>query len=132
MKKESVVIVVLVILIIAIFIFAIIEYKQNTALKDKNTGLEADRTQLNSDKEQLTNENRQVTTDLKNLQVKYDLLTQDVAQIYKGCYKDNACKGRYPGVRWNCNNVGDETDTNPSHICVCDSSCNLNATEIKK
>ncbi|VVB83848.1 Uncharacterised protein [uncultured archaeon] len=71
----------------------------------------------------------QLSEDKNNLQKNYDLLIQDVAQIYKTCIKENACKGHYPGVSWYCNNVGNEVD-NPSHTCVCDSSCNLNATQI--
>lgn len=77
----------------------------------------------------LNNLNQDLSSKLDTLQGKYNLLTQDVASIYKTCMNNNACKGRYPGVSWYCNNIGDEV-SNPSHICVCDSSCNLNATQI--
>ena len=73
--------------------------------------------------------NQNLTSQLNSLQENYGLLVDDVAEIYKTCIKQNVCKGRYPKVRWYCNDVGDEV-SNPSHICFCDSSCELNATEI--
>ena len=84
---------------------------------------------LESDKSQLIYERDQCKTEVQSLNSELSLLQEDVVKIYKGCILENACKGRYPGVRWYCNNVGDEV-SNPSHICVCDSSCNLNATQI--
>jgi len=87
--------------------------------------------QLNSEINKLNNEKENLNIKINDLQLKYDILKEDVAKIYKTCITNNACRGHYPGVRWDCNNVGDEVD-NPSHICQCDSSCNLNATEIKK
>lgn len=84
---------------------------------------------LNSQINQLTGEKDGLTSQLSALQKNYDLLIKDVAQIYKTCMKENACKGRYPNISWQCNNVGDEAD-NPSHTCICDSSCNLIATQI--
>ncbi len=78
----------------------------------------------------LNNENQNLNSQLNELQGKYGLLVDDVAKIYKTCINENVCKGHYPNVSWYCNNVGDEAITNPSHICVCDSSCQLNATEI--
>jgi len=78
---------------------------------------------------QLSEDKADLNLKLDSLQGKYDLLYQDVQKIYRGCIAENACKGRFPGVSWYCNNVGDET-SNPSHICVCNSSCQLNATEI--
>jgi len=72
---------------------------------------------------------KQVSDDKKELDSKYDLLVKDVAEIYRTCMNDNACKGRYPNVSWYCNNVGDEAD-NYSHVCKCDASCNLVATAI--
>jgi outer membrane murein-binding lipoprotein Lpp len=78
----------------------------------------------------LNAENQGLNAQLDSLTKSYDLLKDDVAGIYKTCMTENACKGRYPNVRWYCNNVGDEV-SDPSHICVCDSSCNLNATEIQ-
>jgi hypothetical protein len=56
-------------------------------------------------------------------------LMADVAEIYKTC-RDGACKGRYPGISWYCNNVGDEATTNYSHTCKCDASCNLIAVQV--
>ncbi len=86
---------------------------------------------LKSEKDILVNEKESIQTDLSELQLKYDLLEEDVAKIYKTCIVENACKGHYPGVSWYCNNVGDEVITNYSHTCVCNSACILTATEIK-
>lgn len=83
----------------------------------------------NSMNNQLNMEKQELISDLKSLQDDYSLLYQDVQEIYKSCINEGACRGRFPGVSWYCNNVGDETN-NPSHICSCDSSCNLKATEI--
>jgi len=87
---------------------------------------------LNSQITNLIAEKNDVTFQLDSLQKNYDLLKDDVARIYKTCITENVCKGRYPNVSWNCNNVGDEAYTNPSHVCFCSSSCQLNATEMKK
>jgi cell division protein FtsB len=87
--------------------------------------------QLTDDKIKLTDEKNSLQTKISDLDSKYNLLEKDVQKIYKTCLKENACKGRFPSVSWYCNNVGDEV-ADYSHICVCDSSCNLNATEIKK
>lgn len=84
--------------------------------------------ELTDDKTALLNEKENLQTKISDLELKYDLLKQDVAKIYKTCLTENACKGHYPGVSWYCNNVGDEV-SDYSHICVCDSACNLNATE---
>ena len=87
---------------------------------------------LNSQINTLVSEKNVITSQFDNLKKDYDLLQQDIARIYKTCITENVCKGRFPNVSWNCNNVGDETNTNPSHICFCTSSCQLNATEMKK
>jgi cell division protein FtsB len=84
---------------------------------------------LNFQISQLVSEKNSLTSDLDALQKKYDLLKDDVFQLKKSCLTENACKGHFPGVRWYCNNIGDEVN-NPSHTCVCDNSCNLNATSI--
>jgi len=132
MGKTKVVIGVLIAVVVLIAIFAGITYNKNTQLNSRNNQLEADRAQLSSDKEKILNERELCRTEVQNLNSKLSLLQEDVNRIYKSCITNNVCKGHYPGVRWNCNNVGDTAETNPSHICVCDSSCNLNATEIKK
>lgn len=85
--------------------------------------------QIKEENNQLTIQNQNLTSQLDKLQKGYDLLKDDVAEIYKTCITQNICKGHYPGVRWYCNNVGDEV-SDPSHICVCDSSCSLVATQI--
>jgi cell division protein FtsB len=92
--------------------------------------------ELNNMNSQLNAENQQLKTDFNSLhdekdilQKKYDMLYQDVQNIYKSCITQNACKGRFPGVSWFCNNVGDEV-SDPSHTCICDSSCNLKTTQL--
>ncbi|MFA5953842.1 MAG: hypothetical protein WC812_04580 [Candidatus Pacearchaeota archaeon] len=85
---------------------------------------------LMNDKTILSSEKESLQSNISDLQLKYNLLEQDVAEIYKSCMTQNVCKGRFPGVSWYCNNVGDEV-SDYSHICICDSSCNLNATKIK-
>jgi cell division protein FtsL len=86
--------------------------------------------QLNMENQDLILERDTLKIDKDVLQEKYDLLEEDVQNIYKSCITQNGCKGRFPGVRWYCNNVGDETVDNPSHTCICDSSCNLKTTPI--
>jgi len=132
MKKESVITGALILGIIVIAIFAAVEYSKNVKLNIRNNQLEQDRTQISKDKEDVMAQFEQCRANTQSLNSKLSLLQEDVAKIYKTCMTQNACRGRYSNVRWNCNNVGDETNTNPSHICVCDSSCNLNITEIKR
>jgi hypothetical protein len=78
---------------------------------------------------QLSAEKENLTLQLNTLTVKYGMLQDDVFQLKKSCITQNACWGHFPGVRWYCNNVGDAVN-DPSHICVCDDTCNLNATLI--
>ena len=88
---------------------------------------------LNSQITNLVAEKNNVTFQLDSLQKNYNLLKDDVFELEKSCLSENACKGRFPNIRWYCNNVGDEI-INPSHIashiCFCDNQCNLNATAI--
>lgn len=121
----------LVLAIVILAVFVIIQYSKNVSLTSRNNQLEADRTQLSNDKQQILNEKEQCRSEVQTLNSKLSMLQEDVNKIYKSCITQNVCKGHYPGVRWNCNNVGDETNVNPSHICVCDSACSLNLTEIK-
>jgi hypothetical protein len=123
MKTKTLIIILISVIVI---LLAILIYGVYTGFKAKAiiNSMQTEINQLNQDKIDLNSQ-------LKSLQNQYNLLQQDVAKIYKGCIKENACKGHYPGVRWYCNNVGDEV-TDHSHTCVCDSGCNLNATEIKK
>lgn len=90
------------------------------------------KTLLNSMQEeinQLTTERNNLSSQLDDLLIKYDMLKDDVFNLEKSCITDNVCRGHFPLVRWNCNNVGDEVN-DPSHICFCDNNCNLNATVI--
>jgi len=91
--------------------------------------LKAEISSLNNQIGQLDTDKADLNLKLDTLQKKYDLLYQDVQNIYKSCMLENACKGRFPRVSWYCNNAGDEV-SDPSHICICDSSCNLKATQI--
>jgi len=84
---------------------------------------------LNSQISNLVAEKNDLTSQLDSLQKNYDLLKDDVFALEKSCISENACKGHFPNVRWYCNNVGDAV-SDPSHICVCDNLCNLNATAI--
>jgi len=122
---------VLIVLIVLAGVLAGFLYNQNVNLLSKNNQLEADKAQLNSEKLQVIDEREQCRTEMQSLNSQLTMLQEDVSKIYRGCIQ-GACKGHYPGVRWNCNNVGDETNVNPSHVCICDSGCNLNATEISK
>jgi cell division protein FtsB len=84
---------------------------------------------LNSQISNLVAEKNSITQELDTLQAKYELLQDDVFEMKKSCLSENACKGRFPGVRWYCNNVGDEVP-NYSHTCVCDNACNLIITAV--
>jgi len=105
-------------------------------LYSENANLQSEKGKLIQDNELLTSENAILTTDKENLLDKVaskdsqlSMLQSDVESIYKSCVTQNACRGRYPNVSWLCNNVGDEA-SNPSHTCVCDSSCNLKTTQL--
>jgi len=115
MEKKSIWIIILSILLVLVCIFAYLEFRRIVELKSLNMQLETDKTNL-------INDNKDLNLDLEMLNAK-------VAKIYRTCMTNNACKGRYPGISWYCNNVGDAVD-DASHICICDVSCNLNATEI--
>jgi uncharacterized protein YpmS len=133
MKKEKVIVWTLAGVILILIVLTCILYFKNVALASEREQLIQDRTQLSQEKDELISERENLRRDMESLGSELDLLKEDVASIYKGCISENACKGRYPNIRWNCNNVGDEADESlASHICVCDSSCNLNATEIRK
>lgn len=133
MKTEKMVIGILIIVLVIVAALAIILYINNHQLKLRNNQLEADRAQLSNDKESILIEKEQCRNESQSLQSQLKLLQEDVTKIYKSCITDNICKGHFPGIRWKCNNVGDPTsDATASHICECDSSCQLNATQIIK
>jgi hypothetical protein len=126
MKREGWIITVLVIIAVVLGILAYTQYNETKNLNSIILRLEDEKANLIGEKETLITEN-------KELRDKLQLLEEDVRAIYKTCIDGNACKGHYPGVTWYCNNVGDTTTIlDASHTCVCDSSCQLNATEIKK
>jgi predicted nuclease with TOPRIM domain len=123
MKKEGSKLVPILIIIIVI-LAGILIYGVYTGMKVKE-----EFRNLNSQISNLVSEKNNLTSQLDSLQGKYNLLKDDVFEMKKSCLSENACKGRFPGVRWYCNNVGDEV-SNYSHICVCDNACNLNVTAI--
>jgi len=82
---------------------------------------------LNFQIDNLVKERTNLTSQLNDLLVKYDMLKDDVFELEKSCINENACRGHFPFIRWNCNNVGDEV-VDYSHVCVCDSECNLSIT----
>lgn len=127
MKKENVIISILVILLISVSVFSFLTYNKTVMLNSEIETLNTDIIQLNNDKEQLIADKDSLVLENGDLKDKLQRIQADVSTIYKTCMKDNACKGRFPGISWECNNVGDEV-SDPSHNCVCDSSCNLNAT----
>ncbi|MCX6750873.1 MAG: hypothetical protein NTZ83_05425 [Candidatus Pacearchaeota archaeon] len=129
-ERRSILIIILVSIIVILLI--ILGYGVYTGFKVKTMIISLDNqvAQLSAEKNNLISERDTLHADKDILQQKYDLLYQDVQNIYKSCITQNACKGRFPGVRWYCNNVGDEVN-DPSHICICDSSCNLKTTEIQ-
>jgi hypothetical protein len=60
------------------------------------------------------------------------MFENDLKELEKTCPTSNACKGRFPGISWKCNNVGDLADSaTASHTCICTSDCILNITQIK-
>jgi outer membrane murein-binding lipoprotein Lpp len=133
MGNRNILVPILIIILIGVIVFAGIMYNKTTLLNSEIDKLSSQVSALNNDKSQLIEERDSLRSNLTALQSKTKMLEEDVAQIYKGCINNNACKGHYPGVRWLCNNVGDLADSNTaSHICVCDASCQLNATAIAK
>lgn len=124
--KNKILISVIVVLSIILIYGIYTGFKVKAELNNLNNQI----VQLTDDKTNLINERNSLQTKVSNLESKNNLLTQDVAKIYKTCITENACKGHYPSVSWYCNNVGDEV-ADYSHICVCDSACNLNATQVK-
>jgi cell division protein FtsB len=128
MKKKGVIILLISVVVILLIILG---YGLYSGIKAKNhvNFLNSEINRLNQENNQLVEEKNNLTSQFDSINKKYGLLVQDVAKIYKTCIDENKCKGHYPGVSWYCNNVGDEVNDS-SHICVCDSGCKLNATEI--
>jgi hypothetical protein len=121
MQKSGLIIVLVSIIVILLLILV---YGVYTGFKVK-----AEIKTLETEKSQLIDDRNQCDMEVQSLNSDLSMLREDVAKIYRGCILENACKGRSPGVRWYCNNVGDEV-SDPSHVCICDASCRLNATQI--
>jgi outer membrane murein-binding lipoprotein Lpp len=134
MGNKNILIPVLIILLIGVIIFAGMMYNKTTLLNSEIDKLNSQVSGLNDDKSKLVEERDSLMSNLTALQSKTKMLEEDVTAIYsKTCHLDNVCKGHYPGIRWLCNNVGDLADNNTaSHTCICDVSCQLNATEIRR
>jgi cell division protein FtsL len=135
MKGKKILITVLISIIIILALVIGYGVYSGAKIKAEITSLTNQVTQLNEEKNNLVLERNNLVSDFDILKKKYDLLYDDVQKIYKTCPTENACKGRFPGVSWYCNNVGDEIDigkdiNSASHICVCDVSCNFKATQI--
>jgi len=116
----------IVLISIIIILLGVLGYGVYTGFRVK-----AELANLNSQIRNLVDEKNDLTSQLDLLQKNYNLLKDDVFELEKSCLSENACRGHFPNVRWYCNNVGDETNVNPSHVCICDSACSLNITEIK-
>jgi len=123
MKKEENKLTIVLISIIVVLVL-ILGYGFYTGIK-----VQEEIRNLNSQITNLVSEKNNLTSQLDDLQSRYNLLKDDVFELEKSCITENACKGRFPGVRWYCNNVGDEV-SDYSHICVCDSSCVFNIITI--
>ena len=133
MKSNNILLAVLIVVLIGAVAFAAMMYNKSHFLNSEIDRLNSLVSSLNESKSQLIQERDLLKSNLTDIRSEMQMLQEDVSAIYKGCYHDNACKGHYPGVRWLCNNVGDQADNaTASHICVCDSSCQLNATAITK
>lgn len=133
MNRSNIVIGVLIVIIIFVCTITAVGYNKNIKLTSEINKLNAKVTELDAARNSLLEERENLRTELNTTQSKMKMLEEDVTKIYKSCIINNICKGRYPGIRWKCNNVGDQADENTaSHICECDASCQLNATEIQR
>ena len=125
MEKSRLIIIILVVLLIAVGIFLVVNILKINKLNNENNQLRIEKSQVESDRDKYLADNKELRDQMQMLQ-------QDVEKIYKSCITQNACKGHFPGIRWSCNNVGDAVNGDmASHVCVCDSSCNLVATQVK-
>ncbi len=122
MRRIKILSVILAFLFIVNFVFSYICYKKNVEIKENLALLIEERDSLILEKELLK-------SDLNYANQRIGLLVEDVANIYKGCINEEPCKGHYPEVRWYCNVEGDEV-SDPSHVCVCDASCQMSATQL--
>jgi len=122
MKKENIVIGISVLFILILCILSIVLYRNNIAL-----GIERDN--FLQEKEELLDEREGLRSEIDSLNSELDLLKDDLLRMSKSCISEGICRGRFPNVSWYCNVVGDEV-SDPSHICYCDSSCNIKITEI--
>lgn len=129
--KKSIFAVILISIIIILALIIGYGIYMGYKIKAEVTFLNNQVNQLSEERDNLISERDNLKTDLDNLQEKYGILILDIQKIYKSCITENACKGHLPGVTWYCNNIGDEV-SDPSHTCICDSSCNMKATEIPK
>lgn len=85
---------------------------------------------LNGEITDLTTEKNDMMTKMSECEDKYHLMEMDISKIYKTCPYENACKGRFPGISWYCNDKGDYSpdNANAPYICVCDADCKITLT----
>ena len=129
MKKENIVIGISVLFILIFCILSIVLYRNNIALGIERDNFLQEKDALSQEKEELLDEREGLRSEIDSLNSELDLLKDDLLRMSKSCISEGICRGRFPNVSWYCNVVGDEV-SDPSHICYCDSSCNIKITEI--
>src|SRR4030043_992871 len=107
---KTLIIGILIFVAIAFCILSFVLYNKNNVLNSENNKLMQDIDRLSQEKEVLINEGENLKSKVGVLESELSILEEDVANIYKGCILQNACKGRYPNIRWYCNNVGDPAE----------------------
>jgi hypothetical protein len=143
MKKNSILLIILSILLLISLSIMILGYFRGKELVNVIKDLEKNNSITLNEKNSLSiqferckQDNQSLMIELSTLKENYQylnsklaLLQEDISKIYKSCMTLDACKGKTPNIRWYCNNMGDEAE-NPTHICVCDSSCKLKISKI--
>jgi len=94
----------------------------------KQNKLSQEISDISAEKESIAQERDQILVEMSSVKDQLLILENDVRELEKSCIFDNACKGRFPGISWKCNNVGDLALENPSHICICNADCQLTLT----
>ena len=88
-----------------------------STLTQSNNNLISEREQCNQDIDSCKNE-------VRGLQETLNLLQEDVMKIKKSCLIENVCKGRFPGIRYTCNDFG-EAHSDGTRLCECDDNCEV-------
>lgn len=130
-NKSTIILISIILILLGILIYGYyIGIKIKAEINRLNNELNLAKEEINATNE----EKNRVINDMSILQDKYNLLEKDVAEIYKTCPYENACKGRFPLISWYCNDKGDYSpDTaNAPFICVCDADCKITLTPNNK